>query len=72
MKPAEMHEISNVCRALKLAGPQKLWLARGEAGCSISVVHAALKIICSQCPLSGVKRTWPIALQMSAYDPKRT
>jgi hypothetical protein len=25
-----------------------------------------------QCPLSGVKRTWPIAVQMSAYDPKRT
>jgi hypothetical protein len=24
------------------------------------------------CPLSGVKRTWPIAVQMSAYDPKRT
>src|SRR5262245_32125459 len=22
--------------------------------------------------LSGVKRTWPIAVQMSAYDPKRT
>jgi hypothetical protein len=25
-----------------------------------------------KCPLSGVKRTWPIAVQMSAYDPKRT
>jgi hypothetical protein len=24
------------------------------------------------CPLLGVKRTWAIALQMSAYDPKRT
>jgi hypothetical protein len=24
------------------------------------------------CPLSGVKRTWPIAVHMSAYDPKRT
>jgi putative tryptophan/tyrosine transport system substrate-binding protein len=24
------------------------------------------------CPLSGVKRTWLVALQMSAYDPKRT
>jgi len=22
--------------------------------------------------LSGVKRTWPFALHMSAYDPKRT
>jgi hypothetical protein len=22
--------------------------------------------------LSGVKRTWPIAVQMSAFDPKRT
>jgi hypothetical protein len=22
--------------------------------------------------LSGVKRTWPTAVQMSAYDPKRT
>jgi hypothetical protein len=25
-----------------------------------------------QCPLSGVKRTWRIAVQMSAFDPKRT
>ena len=24
------------------------------------------------CPLLGVKRTWPAALHMSAYDPKRT
>ena len=24
------------------------------------------------CPLSGVKRTCPFALQMSAFDPKRT
>jgi hypothetical protein len=24
------------------------------------------------CPLLGVKRTWPSALQMSAFDPKRT
>src|SRR5512139_1305897 len=24
------------------------------------------------CPLSGVKQTWLIATQMSAYDPKRT
>ena len=25
-----------------------------------------------QCPLLGVKRTWGVALQMSAFDPKRT
>jgi hypothetical protein len=25
-----------------------------------------------QCLLSGVKRAWACALQMSAYDPKRT
>ena len=25
-----------------------------------------------ECPLSGVKRTYPIAVQMSANDPKRT
>jgi hypothetical protein len=25
-----------------------------------------------QCPLSGVKRTWHFAAQMSAFDPKRT
>jgi hypothetical protein len=24
------------------------------------------------CPLLKVKRTWPIAVQMSAFDPKRT
>jgi hypothetical protein len=26
----------------------------------------------ADCPLSGVKRTWALALQMSAFDPKRT
>jgi hypothetical protein len=26
----------------------------------------------AECPLSGVKRTWVGALQMSAFDPKRT
>ena len=26
----------------------------------------------SRCPLLGVKRTWLIALHMSAFDPKRT
>ena len=26
----------------------------------------------SECPLSGVKWTWVDALQMSAFDPKRT
>jgi len=25
-----------------------------------------------RCPLSGIKRTWASALQMSAFDPKRT
>ena len=25
-----------------------------------------------KCPLSEVERTWPFALQMSAFDPKRT
>ena len=25
-----------------------------------------------ECPLSGVKQTWAIALQTSTYDPKRT
>jgi hypothetical protein len=25
-----------------------------------------------ECPLLGVKRTYPFALQMSAFDPKRT
>ena len=24
------------------------------------------------CPLLGVKRTWPFAMHMSAFDPKRT
>jgi len=26
----------------------------------------------AKCPLSGVKRTWAFALQMSAFDAKRT
>src|SRR5262249_1179469 len=29
-------------------------------------------VLRSTCPLSGVKRTWAGALQMSAFDPKRT
>jgi hypothetical protein len=28
--------------------------------------------VASGCPLSGVKRTWAAALQMSASDPKQT
>jgi hypothetical protein len=32
----------------------------------------ALSNLTRECPLSGVKRTCPFALQMSAYDPKRT
>jgi hypothetical protein len=38
--------------------------------------HLAGRPVTHQCPLSrsllGVKRTWPFALHMSAYDPKRT
>src|SRR6476660_594247 len=30
------------------------------------------RLVRCKCPLSGVKRTWPFALQMSASDPKRT
>ena len=30
------------------------------------------KQTCCKCPLLGVKRTCHFALQMSAYDPKRT
>ena len=30
------------------------------------------KFRCAQCPLLGVKRTCSFALQMSAFDPKRT
>ena len=29
-------------------------------------------LIFFQCPLSGVKRTWRLQCEMSAYDPKRT
>src|SRR5262249_19922792 len=30
------------------------------------------RLVHCTCPLLGVKRTWPIAAQMSASDPKRT
>ena len=33
---------------------------------------ADIDLCTAQCPLSGVKRTWASALQMSAFDPKRT
>jgi hypothetical protein len=30
------------------------------------------KVVHCTCPLLGAKRTWPFALHMSAFDPKRT
>ena len=33
---------------------------------------ADIRCVHCTCPLLGVKRTWRFALQMSAYDPKRT
>ena len=42
--------------------------AKAVAGLAIVLAAA-----CSdECPLSGVKRTSPCALHMSAFDPKRT
>jgi hypothetical protein len=40
-----------------------------QVGMSAFSGHPSLHRIC---PLSGVKRTWPIAVRMSGYDPKRT
>ena len=34
--------------------------------------NAAAREGCCECPLSGVKQTCHFALQMSAFDPKRT
>ena len=43
--------------------------------CRVSTTVGPLKqngIGRQECPLLDVKRTWRVALQMSAYDPKRT
>src|SRR5262245_19995988 len=39
---------------------------------SLLFAHSGHSFLHRTCPLSGVKRTWTIALQMSANDPKRT
>jgi hypothetical protein len=41
------------------------------AGCPILAQSGHPKLH-RTCPLSGVMRTWPFAVRMSAYDPKRT
>ena len=43
----------------------------GGGGASASAARSKVAAA-DQCPLSGVKRTCHFALQMSAYDPKRT
>jgi hypothetical protein len=39
---------------------------------SASLAESEHSIDTLQCPLSGVKRTWRVQCEMSAYDPKRT
>src|SRR5215475_10158557 len=41
------------------------------AGCPL-LAHSRHALVQCTCPLSGVKRTFAFAPQMSAYDPKRT
>ena len=36
------------------------------------LAHSGHQLVRCPCPLSGVKRTWVIAAQISAFDPKRT
>src|SRR5262249_30317192 len=36
------------------------------------LAHSGHRLLHCKCPLSGVKRTWLFAAQMSAFDPKRT
>ena len=43
----------------------------GVVGCPLLAQSRHGRVHCT-CPLSGVKRTCLFALQMSAYDPKRT
>jgi hypothetical protein len=40
-------------------------------GCPLLALSGHAELHCT-CPLSGVKRTFLFALQMSAFDPKRT
>jgi hypothetical protein len=53
-------ESLNWCRGAPISARARFWHKAGLPGAV------------SQCPLSGVKRTWVDALHMSAYDPKRT
>jgi hypothetical protein len=50
----------NWCRGAPISARARFWHKAGLLGAV------------SQCPLSGVKRTWVDALHMSVYDPKRT
>jgi hypothetical protein len=42
-----------------------------EFGCPLLAVSGHF-LLHRECPLSGVKRTWLFAAQMSAFDPMRT
>ncbi|MGB8092127.1 MAG: hypothetical protein WCF62_15735, partial [Pseudolabrys sp.] len=37
-----------------------------------TLLARADEVMNAEYPLLGVKRTWPVAAHMSAYDPKRT
>ena len=64
MAPAQ-HEIAkHLCAAMCSLCWRFSWLRSTQAGCFDQRSQ--------RCPLLGVKRTCPIALQMSASDPKRT
>ena len=72
----ELYINLKTAKALGLTVPQHADRAR-RRGDRISgqcplLAQSGHRLVHCTCPLLGVKRTWPFALQMSAYDPKRT
>ena len=47
------------------------WVLRIRAKQCLLLVQSGHPGPAVTCPLSGVKRTWAVAVQMSAYDPSR-
>jgi len=52
-------------------GLSVLWRKIRRSQCPL-LAHSRHALVHCKCPLSGVKRTWLFAAQMSAYDPKQT
>ena len=65
--PSEVKSPAQIGR-LRWVVSSNLW---GERRCPL-LAQSGHGLVRCKCPLLGVKRTWRFALQMSAFDPKRT